>query len=77
MQFVVLNLQRLDERDCVAFDLAFLQFDFALFTIAFNVSFACDARAVLFEREPVLLQSALRVEFGFPRAGDIRRQGGN
>ena len=75
-EFVVLNLQWLDESHRVAFDLAFLQLGFAFFAVAFNVGFARDARAILLERECVFLQTALCVELGFPGAGDIRCQGG-
>ena len=39
-----------------------------------DVGFAGHVRAVLLEREGVFLQAALRVELGFPSAGDIRRQ---
>ena len=43
---------------------------------AFGIGFACDTRAALLEREGVFLQAALRVEFGSPSPGDIRRQNG-
>src|ERR1051325_9299510 len=76
LDLVVLNLQRFDKRYGVAFDLAFLQLCFTFFAIALHVGFAGDARAVLFERKGVFLQTALGVELGFPCAGDVRCKSG-
>jgi hypothetical protein len=44
--------------------------------VAIHVGFARYTRAVLLKREGIFLQTALGVELGFPRAGDIRRQRG-
>jgi len=56
---VVLDTQQLDERDCVAVDLPFLQFGFALPLTGFGVGFPGQGRAVLLEREGVFLMSDL------------------
>ena len=67
----VLDTQHLDERNRVAVHLAFLQFGFALPVADFRVGFPGQLRAVLLEREGVFLVADLRVEFGFPCAGDV------
>ena len=71
LNVVALNVQRLDERHRVAFNLAVLQFGFAFLAVGVDIDFAGHFRTVLLEREGVFLQSALRFEFGLPSAGDI------
>src|SRR3954471_24591025 len=51
----VLDVEHLDERDCVAVHLAFLQFGFALPVFDFRIGLASQLRAFLLEREGVFL----------------------
>ena len=72
---VSLGAQQLDKRHRVTINLSLLELGVAFLVGHFHAGLARHVRAVLFEVERVFLQTALRVEFGFPGAVDIG--GGN
>src|SRR6185295_13834183 len=76
VDLVVLDFQRLDKSHSVALDLAVLELGITLLAVPLHAGLAGDVCAVLLEREGVFLQTALRLELGFPSACDVRGKGG-
>ncbi len=67
---IALKIQHLDKRNLVAGDFAFLQLGFALLIIYFRVGLPGQVGAVLLEGIGAFLEADLRIELGFPSAGD-------
>src|SRR6185369_10019885 len=68
---LALDGQELSQRQFVSLNFTLLESDLALASTRGHARRAGDSGAVLLEREGVFLQADLRVEIGFPCAGDI------